>query len=110
MFGDVITYEEDENYFVTHRIIEKYENKLITKGDKNNEADVEINNSQIVGKVVYHSLFWGNFIRKYLKFIFIIFTIFVIMVNIFRKNNRKEDEEDEKQEEPKEEVQDRIIK
>ena len=59
MFGDIITYEEDENYFVTHRIIAKDDNKLITKGDRNNEVDTEILNSQILGKVVYHSLFWG---------------------------------------------------
>ena len=91
-YGDIVTYEEDENFFVTHRIMKKYDNKLITKGDKNNEVDTEINKSQIVGKVVYHSLFWGIFIRKYLKFIFIGFTAFVIIVNIFRKNNREEDE------------------
>ena len=90
MFGDIVTYKENENYFVTHRIIEKNGNKLITKGDSNNEIDTEIVNSQILGKVIYHSLFWGVFIRIYLKFIFVGFTVFVIIVNILKRNKKEE--------------------
>ena len=40
--GDIITYEVEEQgnkYLVTHRIIEEYENRYITKGDANNTND-----------------------------------------------------------------------
>lgn len=94
--GDIITYEENENYFVTHRIIEKDVNNLITKGDKNNEVDTKISEDQIIGKVVFHSLILGIFIRKYLLLVFIIFTVFIIIVNIFSKNKKREEEEDER--------------
>ena len=50
--GDVVTYKK-EDYFVTHRIIEKNDNKMITKGDANNAVDEEIEASSIVGKVIY---------------------------------------------------------
>lgn len=96
MFGDVITYEEDKNYFVTHRIVSKNDDTLITKGDRNNEVDTEISNSKILGKVVFHSLWLGNFIRIYLKYIFIGFTVFIIFINIYwnYKENRKSEIEE----------------
>lgn len=50
--GDIVTYRKDE-YHVTHRIIEKKDNKVITKGDANNVRDDEIEVSSIVGKVMY---------------------------------------------------------
>lgn len=50
--GDVVTYKVD-NYFVTHRIIKIDNDKVITKGDANNQEDDEISASQIEGKVVY---------------------------------------------------------
>ena len=51
--GDVVTYKKEE-YHVTHRIIEKNGDKVITKGDANNTTDEEIEVSSIVGKVVYN--------------------------------------------------------
>ena len=103
MFGDIITYEEDDNYFVTHRIISKDGNSLITKGDRNNELDNEISSSKIIGKVIFHSLFWGNFVVKYLKYVFIGFTVFIIFINlyIYIKKTRKRDGEDERREKEK---------
>ncbi len=50
---DVVTYKR-EGYHVTHRIIKKNGNKVITKGDANNVDDEEIDVSSIVGKVIYH--------------------------------------------------------
>ena len=52
--GDIITYEID-GYLVTHRIVKIEENQITTKGDSNNEEDLEINDNQVVGKVIYHS-------------------------------------------------------
>ena len=89
MFGDIITYIDD-NHFVTHRIVSKNNKSIITKGDNNNAVDSEVKQSRILGKVVFDSIILGNFIRKYLKYVFILFTILIIIVNIyfFFKENR----------------------
>lgn len=56
--GDIITYlveEENNKYYVTHRIIRKNENEYITKGDANNKEDTKvISEKDIKGKVIYH--------------------------------------------------------
>ena len=55
--GDIIivklTKEVEENDIITHRIIEKQEEQLITKGDANNAEDDPITTDEIIGKVVY---------------------------------------------------------
>ena len=51
--GDIITYDYESNYLVTHRIIEKNTNFFITKGDNNNSEDdnfIQLDN--IKGKVI----------------------------------------------------------
>lgn len=51
--GDIITYAEDSNYLVTHRIIEKNNNSFKTKGDNNDsEDDKTIKLKNIKGKVI----------------------------------------------------------
>lgn len=50
--NDIITYQK-EQVLITHRIIEKQENQIITKGDANNAADEPITNEEVIGKVVY---------------------------------------------------------
>lgn len=49
--GDIITYEEEGN-FITHRVVQKYNNIYVTKGDSNNKIDSPITSTQIVGIVV----------------------------------------------------------
>ena len=49
--NDIITFEDDGDV-ITHRVIEKDEDKLITKGDANNAEDKQIEKNQIIGKVV----------------------------------------------------------
>jgi len=49
--GDVVTYTSNDG-FITHRIIKKNGNSIITKGDANNTEDSEIDESTIVGKVI----------------------------------------------------------
>lgn len=48
--GDVITYISG-NDFVTHRVVEKSDDYVITKGDNNNTNDNPIDKSLILGKV-----------------------------------------------------------
>ena len=61
--GDIVTYEKG-GYHVTHRIIKKNGNKIVTKGDANNIEDDEINVKSIVGKVIYSGGYL-NFIIDY---------------------------------------------
>lgn len=61
--GDIVTYEKD-GYHVTHRIIRKNGNKIVTKGDANNIEDDEINVRSIVGKVIYSGGYL-NFVIDY---------------------------------------------
>lgn len=49
--NDIVVYEE-ENHFITHRVLEKNEEQLITKGDANNSQDAPITSSKILGKVI----------------------------------------------------------
>ena len=52
--GDIITFKSKEDCLITHRIIEKYENVFITKGDNNNISDDEqVKKDVIFGKVIY---------------------------------------------------------
>lgn len=51
--GEIITYQTNEKDYVTHRVIEKYEDGFITKGDNNNVKDEgKIKIEQIKGKVI----------------------------------------------------------
>ena len=50
--NDIIVYKDDNN-FITHRLIKKQADKLITRGDANNSEDKPINEDQILGKVIY---------------------------------------------------------
>lgn len=80
---DIVTYKEDRNFFVTHRIINKYENKYETKGDNNNLVDELIDKDQIEGKVIYHSKVCGFFILYLLKPITLIVIIIFIVKEFF---------------------------
>jgi len=49
--NDIIVYIEDDD-IITHRLIEKNEERLITRGDANNSEDKPIEENMIIGKVV----------------------------------------------------------
>ena len=54
VIGDIITYINEDGNLITHRIIEKYENEFITKGDNNNTEDKgQIKIEQVIGKVIF---------------------------------------------------------
>lgn len=85
---EIITFVYDE-MVITHRIIEKNNNKFITKGDFNNEMDLPITNKNILGKVVFHSEILGKIIINYLNII-IMFVIFICIMDIFvNRRNKK---------------------
>ncbi len=48
--NDVVTYKSDGE-FITHRIVEVYNNTYVTQGDANTAKDKPIDSKQIIGKV-----------------------------------------------------------
>lgn len=87
--GDIVTYTK-EDYYVTHRIVEKNGNKVITKGDANNVVDEEINVSDIVGKVIYH----GGILNFFIDFKYIIagglLCLYLLSIFFEKKDNKQE--------------------
>ena len=78
--GDIITYDYESNYLVTHRIIEKNNNFFITKGDNNNsEDDKFIQLDNIKGKVIF------ILNRKNQISIFLLM-IFLVLFCLFKNN------------------------
>lgn len=80
--GDIVTISVDNEYLVTHRIIDVKDNKYITKGDNNNcidEKDIEY--QEIEGKVIFHSKLLGKVyqFRYYLIILFILILIYLII-------------------------------
>ena len=49
--NDIIVYKEG-NSFITHRIIRKEGDVIVTKGDANNAEDLPINNEAVLGTVI----------------------------------------------------------
>ena len=49
---DIITFKINDEY-ITHRLIEQNETRVVTKGDANNVLDQDFSKDKIVGKVVY---------------------------------------------------------
>ena len=49
--GDIVTYQE-ENSYITHRIVEREGDRFLTRGDANNAPDSHpVNRSELYGKV-----------------------------------------------------------
>lgn len=89
--GDNVVYKglvDDFNgKIVTHKVIDKDENngkwRFITKGLNNDLEDPEINEDQILGRVVYRTVilsFISKLINNTTSFFFIIFIPFVLLV------------------------------
>ncbi len=78
---DIITYQVEEKYYVTHRIIEKTNEGYITKGDFNNIEDKgRILPETIEGKVVFHSTILGYIIQYSWILIILLFLMIILMI------------------------------
>ena len=76
--NDIITYQIN-NYFITHRIIEKTQQGYITKGDFNNTEDEQIvTKEQIKGKVIFHSKLLGK-IYEFRYFLIVILIVLLLI-------------------------------
>lgn len=85
---DVVTYEIN-GYYITHRIIKKDGNRVITKGDANNVADKEISVKNIVGKVVYNGGLLNVLIDYKYIFAAVLFAFYLLSCYIGEEQTKK---------------------
>ena len=94
---DILTFEY-ENSLVTHRIVKKDKNKIITRGDANNTDDDEIDLNSVIGKVI---IIGGvlNFVVNY-KYAIIAFMLATYFFTCYLNGDKKEkvDKDDEEKE------------
>ena len=77
--NDIVTFWDEDQFIVTHRIIELKDGLILTKGDGNDLYDNKVAISNIEGKVVLHSKILGIFVLYFLKpLILIQIMIFII--------------------------------
>lgn len=90
--NDIITYEKDK-ILITHRIIEKNETEIITKGDANNVQDEAITSDDVIGKVVYifkNIEIWKKVFKSPEVYILVIITLILFGITISIKEKKKE--------------------
>ena len=90
--GEIVTYVSNDG-FITHRIIRKEGNKVITKGDANNTEDREIIASTIVGEAI---LIGGilNFVINY-KYVIVCVLISLYLFSCYFGDVRDQKEKEE---------------
>lgn len=78
--NEIITYNVNDEYLVTHRIIEKYGEDFVTKGDNNNIQDKDVVlKENVEGKVIYNSKILKFINEHWLIIIFVLLLIFIIV-------------------------------
>ena len=90
--GDIVTYIDEDAYFITHRITQINGEECITQGDNNSLEDSKFNTKNIQGAVVFHSKVLGFFILYLLKPMAIIYLgslLFVIFGDKYFKDNKE---------------------
>ena len=90
--NDIISYKNKSGEIITHRLIDKSGNRLITKGDANNAQDEPITRSAVLGKVV--NTLSPKVILEFIAVCLIVF-IGLALINfdkIFKKYIVKEEE------------------
>lgn len=93
--NDIIVYKQGKN-FITHRIISKEDNKIITKGDANNTEDNPIEESDVLGKVVNiipHIGIWRKVILSP-EVIGLIGVLIIILIGSFLYTSKTEEKND----------------
>lgn len=89
---DIITFKK-ENTIITHRIIEKQDEKIVTKGDANNAQDEGITQDVVIGKVVYilkNVEIWKNVFTTPEVYILVIITLTLFGISSSIKDEKKE--------------------
>lgn len=90
--NDIVTYEQ-QDILITHRIIEKQGENIITKGDANNSEDEPITTNDIIGKVVYifkNVEIWKKVFTTPEVYILIIITLVLFGITISIKDDNQD--------------------
>jgi len=88
--NDIVTYQQD-NILITHRIIERQEEDIITKGDANNKEDDPIKSDDIIGKVEYtlkNVEIWKKVFKTPEVYTLIIITLILFGITISIKDKK----------------------
>ena len=86
--NDIVCFLDGEDRRIVHRIIQRDENKITTKGDFNNFADLPISADRIIGKVVFKSAFLGFVFRNVHLIIFGIILIVLLKLKNLKKYDK----------------------
>lgn len=90
--NDIITYKS-KNEFITHRLIQKNDDSLITKGDNNNSEDDPIKKEDVIGKVVFtvkNVAVWKMVFADKKVFILLIITVMIFIVSVVYNEEKKD--------------------
>lgn len=90
--GDIVTYKSGDSY-VTHRITKIDGNKVITKGDANTDEDSEFDKKDILGKVVFKSVYLNFLVRN--RILIILFIIIIYLIEMVINTRRRKVEKSE---------------
>lgn len=89
---DIVTFKVDDT-IITHRVISIVDNKVLTKGDANNDSDNLISKEDIIGEVVYIGKEFGIYL-KVLKTPIVFITAFISLIlfdiALFDEKSKKE--------------------
>lgn len=92
--GDIVTYRDEDNLLITHRIVEIETDTFVAKGDGNEGTDEKMALEKIEGKVIFHSKILGMFILYYLKFLIVAYIVFLLIVYLIRNMGKEKDIEE----------------
>ena len=96
--GDIVSYIDNDEIIVTHRIKDINGKTFIARGDANNIDDKEIGVDKILGKVVFHSKLLGLFIIYCLRIVVILYIVYLIVSEIIYCKKMNEVDEKDKNE------------
>ena len=90
--NDIIVYQQ-EDHFVTHRVLEINGENIVTKGDANSSKDLPISNKQVLGKVaivIPKVGIWKKVLTTPSVLIAIIITVILITAIVYYNPPKKE--------------------
>ncbi len=89
--NDVITFKNQYNEIITHRIIKMNNEEIITKGDANNVEDDKILLKNVIGRVIFKITGLGFLLYLFNNILtWILLFVFGLIITIFipdKKNN-----------------------
>lgn len=78
--NDIVTFNSNNEYLVTHRIVKKKGNNFVTKGDNNNTKDTDmVSKVNIEGKVIFKSKFLGWLYKHWIIAVIVIILLLVLL-------------------------------